>query len=313
MKKDSGFTWKLGMFVAAGLALFVIAIYVIGKQKNIFGSTFRLKAEFKTVSGLKVGNNVRFSGINIGTVDEIKLITDTSVMVDLLIKKEFQQFIKTDALASIGSDGLMGDKVLTIFSGTSQSPNNISSVKDNDQIGSRAAIEMEDVMKSLKSSVDNAGIITEQIAQFSVKMNNGDGALSKLISDKEFSSSLQSTLVNLESSSNEFAQFTAKMNDGKGALSKMVSDEGFANSLDSTMSNIQGATKGLDENMEALQHNFLLRGFFNKKQKAEAKKLADAEKKKALIKKNELKKAADAQKKLDSINPVIIVKDSTLH
>ena len=313
MKKNSGFTWKLGMFVTAGLALFVITIYVVGKQKNIFGSTFRLKAEFKTVSGLKVGNNIRFSGINIGTVDDIKLITDTSVMVDLLIKKEFQQFIKTDALASIGSDGLMGDKVLTIFSVTSQSPNNISSVKDNDQIGSRAAIEMEDVMSSLKASVDNAGIITEQIAQFSVKMNSGDGALSKLISDKEFSSSLQSTLVNLQSSSNEFAQFTAKMNDGKGALSKMVSDEGFANSLDSTMSNIQGATKGLDENMEALQHNFLLRGFFNKKQKEEAKKLADAEKKKALIKKNELKKAADAQKKLDSIIPVIIVKDSTLH
>ena len=310
MKKESGFTWKLGMFVAAGLALFVITIYVVGKQKNIFGSTFRLKAEFKTVSGLKVGNNVRFSGINVGTVDGIELSTDTSVMVALLIKKEFQKFIKTNALASIGSDGLMGDKVLTIFSGTPQGNSPNSPVKDNDMIGTKLAIEMEDVMSSLKASVDNAGIITEQLALFSVKMNSGDGALSKLISDKQFSGSLQSTLTNLQTSSNEFAQFTTKMNDGKGALSKMVSDEGFSNSLDSTMSNIQGATKGLNENMEALQSNFLLRGFFKKKGKDEAKRLAEAEKLEALIKKNELKKAAEAQKKLAGMNPVINVKDS---
>ena len=91
MRKESGFTWKLGTFVVTGLVLFVFTIYFVGKQKNIFGNTFHLKSEFKTVSGLKVGNNVRFSGINIGTVNDIDLITDTSVLVDLVIKKEFQQ------------------------------------------------------------------------------------------------------------------------------------------------------------------------------------------------------------------------------
>ena len=71
MNKDSGFTWKLGMFVVIGLVLFTGTIYFVGKQKNLFGSTFKLKAQFKTVSGLKEGNNVRFSGINVGTVDGI--------------------------------------------------------------------------------------------------------------------------------------------------------------------------------------------------------------------------------------------------
>ena len=94
MDKESGLTWKLGMFVVIGLILFVFTIYYVGKQKNLFGATFQLRTQFKSVSGLEVGNNVRFSGINIGTVDEIELITDTSVMVELLIKKEFQQFIK---------------------------------------------------------------------------------------------------------------------------------------------------------------------------------------------------------------------------
>ena len=63
------------------ISTFCYTIYFVGKQKNLFGSTFQLKSKFKTVSGLEVGNNVRFSGINIGTVNEIELITDTSVVV----------------------------------------------------------------------------------------------------------------------------------------------------------------------------------------------------------------------------------------
>jgi phospholipid/cholesterol/gamma-HCH transport system substrate-binding protein len=294
MKKESGSTWKLGSFVVIGLVLFVATIYFVGKQKNMFGSTFRIKSEFKTVSGLEVGNNVRFSGINIGTVDEIEISTDTSVMVEMLIKKQYQEFIKKNAKASIGSDGLMGDKVLTIISG---SDGNRSVVKSNDIIVSKPAIEMEDVMSSVKTSIDNAAVITGQLAQFSVKMNSGDGALSKLITDKEFSNSLQNTLINLETSSNEFAMFTAKMNNGKGALSKLISDEEFGNTLDSTMKNLQTGTKGLSDNMEAAQNNFLLKGFFNKKKKAEAKKAAALKKQEDLRKKNELKKAAELKKK----------------
>jgi len=310
MHKETGFTWKLGMFVLIALVLFVFTIYYVGKQKNLFGSIFHLRATFKSVSGLKEGNNIRFSGINVGTVNDIELITDTSVMVDLVIRKEFQKFIKTDARASIGSDGLMGDKVLTISS--INDPGAIAGrpVKNNDLIGSKNAIEMEDIMNSLKSTVDNAGIITTQFAEFSYKMNNGNGTLSRLISDQEFGNSLKSTLANLQTSSGEFAKFTTKMNDGKGALSKLVSDEQFGKTLDSTMSNLQGATKGLSENMEAAKNNFLLKGYFNKKKKAAAKKLADQKKEADKIKKQQMKDAADSNKKIGIKTPVKMVADS---
>lgn len=268
MDKESGYTWKLGMFVLIGLVLFAFTIYYVGMQKNLFGSTFRLKSNFKNVSGLEVGNNVRFSGINVGTVSEIELITDSSVVVNLLIKDDVQQFIKTDATASIGSDGLMGDKVLTISPGI----NSRNTVKDNDQITSKAPIDMEDVMVSIKKSVDNASIITGQIAEFSYKMNHGNGTLSKLISDEEFAKSLKTTLSNLENSSNEFAHFTNKMNNGKGALSKLVTDEKMGKMIDSTLTNVKTGTDGLNEVIEAAKHNFLLRGYFNKKKKAEEKK-----------------------------------------
>ncbi len=295
MKKESGFTWKLGMFVILGLLLFVVTVYFVGKQKNIFGSNFVLQTTFKSVSGLEVGNNVRFSGINIGTVSEIALLTDTSVLVQLVIREEVQKFLKTDAVASIGSDGLMGDKVLTISPGKGAA----TVVKDNDMIASTKAIEMEDVMSSVKTSVDNAGIITTQLAAFSYKMNNGNGALSKLMTDEGFSNSLKSTLTNLQTSSGEFATFTQKMNDGKGALSKLVSDEEFGDKLDSTMSNLQTGTKALSENMEAAKKNILLRGYFNKKKKAEAKKQADLKKQADIKRKNDLKNGV-IKKKADS-------------
>lgn len=243
MYKESGFTWKLGIFVTIGLVLFIGTIYFIGKQKNLFGSTFNLKSQFKTVSGLKVGNNVRFSGINVGTVNEIELITDSSVVVKLVIKKEVQKFIKTDAKASIGSDGLMGDKVLTIFPGTTSN----SIVKDNATIASNKAIEIEDIMKGVKTTVDNAAIITDQLAEFSYKINSG-----------------------------------------KGTLSKLLTDEKMGQKLDASLSNIESGTKGFNENMEAAKDNFLLKGYFNKKKKAEAKK------------QKELQKESQKEKELES-------------
>ena len=290
MNKEKGFTWKLGMFVVIGLAMFIATIYFVGKQKNLFGSTFHLKTKFKTVSGLKEGNNVRFSGINIGTVKNIELVTDSSVLVDLLIKKEVQQFINTDAVTSIGSDGLMGDKVLTISPGKGAG----TQVKNNDLLTSTSPVEMADIMSSLKTSVDNAGVITAQLATFTINMNNGKGALSRLVSDETFSNSLQGTLTNLQTSTNQFAKFTTNLNEGN-----------LGGRLDSTMANLQSGTKGLSDNMDAVKNSFLLRGYFKKQKKAEAKKQADLKKKKDA-------KAGIGLLPKDSLTttPVINVKDS---
>jgi len=290
MNKESGFVWKLGMFVILGLLLLVVTIYFVGKQKNMFGSTFQLKSQFRRVSGLKAGNNVRFAGIDVGTVDDIEMMTDTCVTVNFVIRNEMRKFIKTDARVSIGSDGLMGDKVLIIYPGN----NSTEIIKNNGVLASTNALEMEDIMQSVKKSVDNAGIITAQLAEFTFKMNNGKGSLSKLISDEEFANSLKGTLMNLQTSSNQFAKFTYQMNNGKGPLSRLVSDEKLGNTLDSTIANLQSGTKAMSEDMKAAQSNILLRGFFNNKKKIEAKRLAD------LKKQENLKKKSDLQNKMDS-------------
>ncbi len=293
MMKESGYQWKLGMFVIVGLFLFIGTIYFIGKQKNLFGSTIEVYSKFNSVNGLAIGNNVRLSGINIGTVEDIEFLNDTSVVIKMVIKDEVRKYIKKDAIASINSDGLMGDKVLTITSGKKST----ILITDQDYIQSKKAIEMEDLMVSVKKSVDNAGLITAELAQFSASMNNGDGALSKLVSDKKFGNSIDNMVTNLEKSASEFKTFTYNMNNGNGALSKLINNERMGSAIDSSLTNVKTATKGLNEVIEAAKHNFLLRGFFNKKKKEEDKKLEDAQN----IEEVEMKKALKMDEKRDTI------------
>jgi phospholipid/cholesterol/gamma-HCH transport system substrate-binding protein len=245
MKKEPGLRWKLGLFATLGFVLLVAAIYFIGKQKNLFGSVFRIKSVFNNVSGLKVGNNVRFGGLNVGTVDEIQMITDTSVAVSMVVQKNIQQFIKKDASASIGSDGLMGDKVIVIAPGTFTQ----KEIAENDMLFTHAPIETDQIMASLKVTADNAAVITTELAQVMTKINHGNGAISKLLGDSA-----------------------------------------FANNITKTMTNLKKSSQGLNENMEAAKHNFLLRGYFKKKKKEEDKKAEDKKEGEEKKKKDETEK-----------------------
>jgi len=227
MPKEKNYKWKLGAFSVGALVIIIGAIYYIGQQKNKFGPVLHVYALFNSVSGLKNGANVRLGGIDVGTVDAISLVTDTTVQVDMIIQRKVQKFIKKDARASIGSEGLMGDKVVTITAGTPGQ----SVVQNGDSLRSSIPIETDAIMASLKTSADNAAIITGNLADISTRINSGKGALGKLLHDTSLSSNISSTMKNLKSSSRK-----------------------------------------LDENMEAAQHNFLLRGFFKKKEREKKKK-----------------------------------------
>jgi len=145
-----------------------------------------------------------------------------------------ERFIKKDAKASIGTEGLMGDKVIVLVPGTPDT----STVRNGDTLASLKPIETDEILSSLKTSADNAAVITSNLADISYRISHGKGALGKLLRDTTLSSNISATMQNLNSS-----------------------------------------TKKLDQNMEAAQHNFLLRGFFKKKEK-EKKKQEDEEQKK---------------------------------
>jgi phospholipid/cholesterol/gamma-HCH transport system substrate-binding protein len=191
------FKLRLGIFIAVGLALFVIAIFIIGKQKNLFNPVFKLTTTFYNVSGLQVGSNIRFSGINVGTVDNIQIINDSTVLVDMLIRKEIQQFIRADCEAGVGSAGIIGDRVLIITQGSNTSP----IAKDGQKIASKEPIEADAIMTSLKVTADNSAIITDQLAEIMININSGNGTLGRLIQDSTIAENINQTIVNLKKSS----------------------------------------------------------------------------------------------------------------
>ena len=294
------FKARLGIFIAGGIAVFVIAIFIIGKQQHLFDPVFKITTNFLNVSGLQVGNNVRFSGITVGTVDNITIINDSTVQVDLMIKKSVQQFIKADSKAGIGSEGIIGDRVLIITQGS----NDAAIATDGQKILSKEPVETDDIIVSLQATSVNAEVITLQLAEIMTDINNGRGTLGKLIQDstvaenidqiignfkkssegldetievtKEnafaFMKSLQKTVAKTEVASNQLGEIMTKINSGEGTLGRLIVDTTLATNLDVTVVNLKESSVGLNENMEALQHNFLFRGYFKKKAKEEAEK-----------------------------------------
>jgi phospholipid/cholesterol/gamma-HCH transport system substrate-binding protein len=191
------FKIRLGLFITGGLIIFVLAIFLIGKQKNLFNPVFKLTTTFYNVSGLQVGCNVRFSGVNVGTVDNIFIINDSTVKVEMMIKKDVKQFIKTDCNVGIGSEGIIGDRLLIISQGSADAP----LAKEGQQLGSVEPVETDAIISSLKVTADNAAVITYQLAEIMININSGNGTLGRLIQDSTIAENINQTIVNLKKSS----------------------------------------------------------------------------------------------------------------
>jgi phospholipid/cholesterol/gamma-HCH transport system substrate-binding protein len=232
---------KTGIFVMAALAILILGIFLIGKRKSLFSNTFSVYANFRTVAGLQIGNNVRFAGINMGTVDNITIVNDSTVRVDLLLQSKLKPYIKTDSKAKIGSDGLMGDKMITILSGS----DSVGLVKNGGQIVATDPMEMDKIIDKVNGIADNAQVITKNLAEIFTKANNGKGTFGKLLNDDKLAENLENTI----------------------------------NSTRQTVSNINKTAVNANEGIEAAKHNILLRGYFKKKEKqriADSTKRADS-------------------------------------
>jgi phospholipid/cholesterol/gamma-HCH transport system substrate-binding protein len=196
MEQSSKFKVRLGFFVASGLALLMIGIFYIGKQKNLFHSVFGVNTAFKNIGGLEVGSNVRFSGIKVGTVDNIRIVNDTTVRVHMIIDKDVQKFIKTDSYVNINSDGLIGDKIVNIGQGSGGEP-----VKEGQFLPSSEPVETDAILASLSVTGQNAEVVSGQLAEILYKVNHGNGTIAKLIKDTIIAENLRQMILNLKQGS----------------------------------------------------------------------------------------------------------------
>ncbi|MCP9746817.1 MlaD family protein [Lacihabitans sp. CS3-21] len=315
----------VGMFILLGLLILVMTVFTLGNQKKTFVKTFTLYAVFDNVGGLLKGGNVWLSGVKIGTIKRISFYGDSKVIVTMSIEQEAEAYIHKNAKAKIGSDGLIGNKIVIIYGGDKSVPQ----VVKGDVLKVENGISTDDMMATLQENNKNILQITHDFKSISKKIDNGEGALATLLNDpaianqlRASTSNLQSTLTNLKTVSegskkvlanlegfskklvlpgnsvNDIASDTiiykslkatlAELNDASKSVTKftenlktasekfgqkdnavgvLLNDSETAAAMKTTLKNLEAGSKKLDEDLEALQHNFLLRRFFKKKAK----------------------------------------------
>jgi phospholipid/cholesterol/gamma-HCH transport system substrate-binding protein len=312
----------VGIFIFIALAIFIAGVLALGGQNKTFANTFSVRAIFNDVNGLQAGNNIWLSGVKVGTIKKIGFISNAQVEVTMNIEEKYQQYIHKDSKAKVGSDGLIGNRIIVIYGGTPQTP----LAQTGDVLGVDKATSMEDMMNTLQENNKNILAITTDFKEVSKGIAAGQGTLGKLLKDEGVVNQVESMLVSLQSTSSkadamvaDLADYTSKLqskgsltnslitdtvifsrlrstmaqveqasltantliedlrktsqrlNANDGAVGVLLNDAQAAAQLKATLGNLQSSTQKLDENMEALQHNFLLRGFFRKKAKEEAK------------------------------------------
>ena len=321
MEKTTSQKIRLGLFVIIGLLIFILATYLIGDKQKMFGKTSHLETVFNNVNGLQIGNNVRYSGVNVGTVRGIEMLNDTNIKVDMIIDKTIFKHIKKDAVATIGSDGLVGSMIINILPGKGTD----APVEPGDKIRSVNRVSTDELLNTLSKTNNNAALLTENLLTITEEINAGKGTIGLLLNDAELARDLKQTMHYLKISGRETSNATKNLNkllesmnnkdnvigllkdtavansiktivnnldnssleinrvvtnlnktilnikDGKGALNYLSNDPKLVNKIDSTMTNVTESSAKLNENLEALKHNFLFRGYFRRLEREKRK------------------------------------------
>lgn len=287
----------VGFFILLGLILFVVGIYFIGSKQNLFTSTFHIQSEFEDVNGLQEGNAVTLNGITIGTVDKIQIIAVNRVKVIMTIQSDVRQFIKKDSKITVISEGLVGNKIASILPGSVNSP----AVQDDEVISSVKPVGMEDIFKNLQETSEYSATLTKDLSELISKINQGQGTIGQLLTNDQLYRSIDSTMrgfagytgqvnavfhkinATIDAVSSDIGQLTKsvnkvtgdisditeKMNSSQSIVGTLLTDTTFAYNLKEVISNSNKTTQNLEmgargfyENMEALKHNFLFKGYF---------------------------------------------------
>lgn len=312
---------KLGVFVLAGLVIMIFALYMIGKDTNMFGSNYTLKVRFENVHGLTSGNNVRYAGIQVGTVKKVMILSDTLIEVSMLIDTKMEKYIHKTDIVSMSTDGLMGNRILNITPAKDGS----ALAEDGDLLITKKSVSTDDMMETLDKTNRNIADVSEGLKITVSRINNssalwklldettlpdnlrasavsirqataradnmvndlhsiindvknGKGSLGAILTDTSIAQNLNQAMVKIQQvgdHADELANELTKLaeglkqdiNSGKGPAHAILKDSALVTKLNNSISNIEKGTAAFNQNMEALKHNFLLRGYFKKLEK----------------------------------------------
>ncbi|MBK6931633.1 MAG: MCE family protein [Saprospirales bacterium] len=232
---------KLGIFVLTALALLILFLYMLGRNQSIFSKRFEIKAHFENVGGLIAGNNVRVSGIVVGIVEEVALVNDTLVVVTIALDDEMRTVLRKNALASIGTDGLIGNRVVNLLPVREPAP----LIEPGDIIQAQKDVSTEEMLRTLDQTNKNVLVISRGLIETIGRINKSS-QLAALLDDESLSQNLGAALANLRRAT---GQADATMQDlhavvvgvrnGEGSVGALLRDTSFAYELNQTVRKLQ--------------------------------------------------------------------------
>jgi len=257
MKTNTNKALKLGIFVAVSTMLFIIAVYLVGDRNNYFNPSITIHVSFRDIRGLMEGNNVRFSGINVGSVKKITMISDSSVVLDLSVREDYAKFIYRNSIVEIGQEGLVGNKLVNILPGTPES----GMIEKGTFLKARKSIDYD---KMLEESRDILIQTREAITSFNSvaqKIDLGHGDLGKLVNESTITGNLNVSITKLNEALTNIDLITQKINNGEGDLGKLINYKDITTNTqeiltvlkqtvlkaDSTVGHLQTASRSLNK------------------------------------------------------------------
>lgn len=245
----------VGIFVFLGIAILVAGVLTLGGQQKKFVSAIRLNAVFDDVGGLQTGNNIWFSGVKIGTVRKINFYGNSQVEVEMNVEESSGKYIRKDSKATISSDGLIGNKIIVIYGGTTEVP----PVEDGDRLEAVMPLDTDNMMETLQENNKNLVDITNDLKILTGKLAAGEGIVGAVMTDSILAENFKTILSNLERAStnsnkmiNELNTFTSKLNQEGNMINELVSDQTIVSDLKETIQNL----KATSANTEVLTKEF---------------------------------------------------------
>ncbi len=211
------------MLVIAGFLFLVFSLYMIGKNQNIFGSSILVLAKIEHVNGLVSGNNVRFQGLEVGTVKSLEMENDSTILLRMLIRKSMQSFIKKNSKISINTDGLMGNKIVQIHPQIGDS----GTIEEGDVLFALDQVGTDEMLEKLSSTGEYLELTLINLSEITERLNKSE-AIWQILSDPELGLDLKGAIKELRSAGQNAA---AMANSGKNLMKTLESGDGIVNSL----------------------------------------------------------------------------------
>jgi len=232
---------KLGVFVLAGLLLFVLAIYSLGQMQNLFKSKITVYTTFKDVKGLQSGSGVHYMGIKVGTVLDVAILSDSSVRVEMGIDQDIAPFIQNDSRVEIDNEGLMGSKIIVIHAGSERA----GPIEEREVLPSFTSISYEDILNELESTTTLTRQAAENLLEITEKISGGSGDLSRLINEDVLSRNIQSLGNELSELTDQAGEILREASQGENDLATLLNHNTLTSKLEGTLGNMDSTSMNL--------------------------------------------------------------------